>query len=134
MKKKEIYEEILDFMNSDIMEGNAIVEELDSWNGYLGEDKVYDIDMIDDILCGRKPSEILNMIGSWDSSDRYFYFDCLGNLYSTYYCDYSDYFDDYLIGAVVDNWNNLWTEGFAPKLRELFELLVNGEYEEDEED
>lgn len=134
MKKKEIYEEILDYMNSDIIEGNTVVEELDSWNGYLGVDKIYEADLIDDILCDTKPSEVLDMIGSWDSGDRYFYFNDYGNLCSTDYIDYSDYFDDYLIGAVVDNWNNLYTDDFAPRLIELFELLVNRDYEEDEED
>lgn len=134
MKKSEIYEEILGYMCTNNDEGNAVVEELDSWNGYLGDDRIYSVDLIDDVLYNKKPSEILDMVGEWNSSDDYFFFSPAGYLVSTSYIDYSLYFDEYLIEEVVNDWHNLYTDNFAPKLIELFELLVNRDYEEDEED
>ncbi len=54
-------------------------EELDSWNGYLNDDRCYEMNEIDDILYGKKPSEIIDMIdGTFDSSCEWFYFSIYG--------------------------------------------------------
>lgn len=56
---EEITADIIDFLwaNEDIY--NEAMEELDSYNGYLGDDRYYSMDELDELYSGTEPSELL---------------------------------------------------------------------------
>ena len=91
-RKQYIYNAMLDMVQADSNLLTEICEELDSWDGFLGDDRCYSMDEIDEILGDKKPSELLNMVSSdFNYNDDYFYFNGYGNLES---CD--DKEDHYL--------------------------------------
>ena len=72
-----------------------LLEQMDNWNGYLGDDRWYPMDELDEYLCGKSPSEILGMVDlSFDVRDDFFRVDGYGDLES---CDNPDY--SYYLGA-----------------------------------
>lgn len=60
------YEEKVDAITEYFKENentwNECIEELDSYNGYLGDDRYYDMYMLDDFYCDTKPSDLLPRI------------------------------------------------------------------------
>ena len=57
-----------------------VCEELDNWNGFLGDARCFDMSEIDDVLYGKLPSEVIHMLApDFDESCDYFYFN--GNNY-----------------------------------------------------
>ena len=84
-RREYIYNAMLDMIKADSDLAVEVCEELDSWDGFLGDDRCYSMDEIDEILGDRKPSELLNMVSSdFNYNDDYFYFNGYGNLES---CD-----------------------------------------------
>ena len=71
---------------------SKICEELDSWDGFLGDDRCYSMDELDDILGDKKPSEVLQMIDidNFNYNDDFFYYDD-DRICST---DKKEYFND----------------------------------------
>lgn len=70
-----------------------LVNELDSWNGYTNEYRCYDMYDLDDLLYGKKPTEILDLVcDDFNVRDEFFYWDMWG-LHST----------DYIIDVYKDN-------------------------------
>ena len=100
-----------------------VCEELDSWDGFLGDDRIYSMDELDDILGDKKPSEVLQMVDTpnFDYSDDYFYYDIYG-IRSTNekdyfnYVDYSDVFE-----KLIDDYNQIFTRKYGHTYHELFE-------------
>ena len=90
---------------------NAIAEDwsdsdkVSAWNEYCDksnytDDMIYSMWDFDDLMSGRKPSEIMNLAGNdFSSRDAYFAFDGYGNLVSG---DSPDDFDFYDEDAVID--------------------------------
>ena len=132
-KIKEYFEE-----NPDVFAD--VLEELDSWNGYLGDDRIESMDMLDEIYSGTEPSEILRLAfyghdadtwsldsdgekryGEFNPNRNYFYFNGYGNLISTDYRDYSDRLDEDIIDTLYENRPHLWTINDADnEIAELF--------------
>ena len=98
------------------------IEELDSYNGYLGDDRYYSMDELDEFYNGVEPSEILRRAyygrdddsyttdsngdrtyGEFNPNREYFYYNGYGNLVSSDYKDYSAHLDRYTIEAMSDN-------------------------------
>jgi hypothetical protein len=78
-RKEYIYNAMLDMIQADSDLMVEICDELDSWNGFLGDDRCYCMSDIDDLLYGKKPSEIIDMITKdFDSSCEWFYFSIYG--------------------------------------------------------
>jgi hypothetical protein len=78
-RKQYIYNAMLDMIQADSDLMVEICDELDSWNGFLGDDRCYNMCDIDDLLYGKKPSEIIDMITKdFDSSCEWFYFSIYG--------------------------------------------------------
>jgi hypothetical protein len=78
-RKQYIYNAMLDMIQADSDLTAEICDELDSWNGFLGDDRCYCMSDIDDLLYGKKPSEIIDMItADFDSSCEWFYFSIYG--------------------------------------------------------
>ena len=119
---EEITADIIEYFekNGDIF--TDCIEELDSYNGYLGDSRYYSMDELDEFYNGVEPSEILRRAyygrddDSWttDSSGNktygefnpnrdYFYYNGYGNLVSSDYKDYSALLDRYAIEAMSEN-------------------------------
>ena len=103
--------------------------ELDSWNGFLGDDRCYNMSDIDDLLCGKKPSEIIDMITKdFDSSCEWFYF----GIYGLESCDdivshYRDaYYESDVLESLIDNYNHI-SEMTDSDFEIVLEILANGD-------
>jgi len=119
---------------------NEVIEELDAYNGYLGDDRYYEMEMIDEFALDAKPSEIIQRIYFGYDADtstdelhtefnpmrNYFYFNGYGNPVSSDYKDYSDKLDDWFIDELLENANNLYLPD------EVEEMLYNIQEDEKE--
>ena len=98
---------------------NETIEALDSYNGYLGDDRYYEMDMLDEFYTGTNPTELLtrafygyddtykdengNHTEAFNPNREYFYYNGYGNLVSSDIIDYSAHLDDYFIQDVIEN-------------------------------
>lgn len=57
--KEEIVNDILGYLRDNEDDFVELMEELDSWNGYLGDDRWYDMDELNELFVGTEPIEIL---------------------------------------------------------------------------
>ena len=88
---------------------NAIAEDwsdsdkVSAWNEYCDrnnsvDDSIYSMWDFDDLMSGRKPSEILDLVGSnFSAHDAYFAFDGYGNLVSGDSPDDFGFYDEYAV-------------------------------------
>lgn len=121
--ENEIKEAIKAYFEENEEEFNAVIEELDSYNGYLGDDRYYDMEMFDEYMTGMTASEVLQLTfygGDDDTKDKngirgefnpnraYFYYNGYGNLCSTDYKDYSCHLDDYFVDDLIENAGSLY--------------------------
>ena len=121
---------------------NEAVEELDAYNGYLGDNRYYSMDELDDLYNGTEPSEILarafygydedvwtinkygeKEYGPFNPNREYFKFNAYGNLVSSNYRDYSSLLDHYIIESMLENRDYIDTIDNDPELSELFDEL-----------
>ena len=123
---------------------NDCIEELDSYNGYLGDDRYYCMDELDELYNGTEPSEILfrayyghdddtyttdasdnKTYGEFNPNREYFYFNGYGNLVSSDYKDYSAHLDEWAIEAMSENRYYIDSIDADAELSELFDQLEN---------
>lgn len=152
MKNREnTIQKIITFFeeNEDIF-NNCIIQ-LDDYNGYLGDNRYNDMELLNEIYSDSEPLEILrraffgydednwhtdgsgNKIFSEFNPNRdYFTFNGYGNLISTDYPDYSGYIDKYAVEEMSDN--RRWIDAIDDnaELSELFDELENEDDENDE--
>ena len=102
-----------------------LMEELDSWNGYLDGERREPMECIDDYLDGLSIREILSRLGRYfDIDDDYFYFDSNGNIESTNEIDYD--IDLWSMDSVIMAWDKLYiVDEFPEKLRQMWQDLEN---------
>lgn len=133
----EIKEAMKNYFENNEDEFIEVIEELDSYNGYLGDDRYYNMEELDEMLYGLTPSEVLARTyygGDDDTKDRngirgefnpnraYFYYNGYGNLCSTDYKDnYNYYLDDNFIDTVIENAGNLYN--IPEEVQELLDEL-----------
>lgn len=115
---------------------SKVCEELDSWNGLLNDDRLYQMNDFDDIIDEKKPSEIVRMLDSdFNYSDDYFYFDGCGKLCST---DEKEYFNSVSYSEVfknlIDDYANVFTAHYGCAYYNLFGDVydIMNNYDEDE--
>ena len=120
----------------------SCIEELDAYNGYLGDDRYYEMYMLNEFYSNCSPLEVLERAyygrdaDSWTTDARgdrtygefnpnrdYFRYNGYGNLVSTDYPDYSDHLDEYLIDALQENRDYIDTIDDNDDLRALFDAL-----------
>ena len=140
--KEAVIADIIQYFkeNEDVF--NDCMEELDSYNGYLGDDRYYSMEELNDLYSGEKPQEILSRAfygfdaDSWhtDSSGNkiyeafnpnrdYFYLNGYGNLVSSDYKDYSDKLDEYAIEEMSENRGDIESIENDDTLAGLFDKL-----------
>lgn len=118
---KTLEEELLSYYQNNEEDFNYDIEELDSWNGYLGDERAELMEYLDEFFQGTAPSEILMRVfyghdddswhdkngekiyGEFNPNRNYFYLNGYGNLVSTDYKDYSSFLDDYFVKEIIDN-------------------------------
>lgn len=146
--KKAIIADIIKYFKEDEDVFNDCMEELDSYNGYLGDDRYYDMEELNDLYSGQKPQEILfrafygfdadmwmtdssgnKEYGAFNPNRNYFYFNGYGNLVSSDYKDYSDKLDRYAIEAMSENRNYIDSIENDDTLTDLFDELEEAEEE-----
>lgn len=140
--KNEIIEKIIEYFeeNEDLF--NACIEELDSYNGFLGDDRYYDMEMLTEFCSGTDPIELLNRAyfghdaENWHTDSRgrktydsfnpnreYFHFNGYGNLVSSNYKDYSGRLDHYAVEDMRENRQYIDTIEEYDELTALFDEL-----------
>lgn len=128
---------------------NECIEELDAYNGYLGDDRYYSMDDLNEFYSGSEPIEILQrayfgrdddtwntdasgnkIYGEFNPNREYFYFNGYGNLVSSNYKDYTHRLDEYFVNDLLENRSYIDTIENDEELTALFDELEN-ENEED---
>lgn len=120
--KETVIADIIQYFkeNKDVF--NDCMEELDSYNGYLGDDRYYSMEELNDLYSGQEPQEILfrafygfdadswhtdrsgnKIYEAFNPNRDYFYLNGYDNLVSSDYKDYSDKLDKYAIEEMNEN-------------------------------
>jgi hypothetical protein len=140
---KTVNEKLKELFENDEELFNRTIEELDSYNGYLNDNRYYDMELLNEFYNGSEPLELLQRAyfgrdkESWhtDSSGKkiydsfnpnreYFSFNGYGNLVSSNYKDYSYLLDDYFIEALIENYESLYLDD------EILEIIEGAEEDE----
>ncbi len=105
---------------------NEAIEELDHYNGYLGDNRYYYMEDLNDFYHGVDAIDLLNrayfgydsetwhtdahgnkIFGAFNPNREYYTYNGYGNFVSSDYKDYSCFLDDYFIDAIIENQNYL---------------------------
>lgn len=138
---------IIEFFEQNEEIYNACVEELDSYNGYLNDDRYYYMEDLNEFYQGADPLELLYRVfyghdetyttdstgnktyGEFNPNREYFKYNGYGNLISTDYKDYSAFLDAYLIEELSENRPNIYTLEDNEELTALFDELEQDKME-----
>lgn len=144
--KEQTTKKILEYFenNEDIF--NACIEELDSYNGYLGDNRYYEMEMLNDFYNGTEPLELLYRVfygydednyttdstgnrthTEFNPNREYFRYNAYGNLTSANYKDYSAHLDSYVIESMSENRQYIDTIEENEELTALFDELEQDE-------
>ena len=140
--KSEIIENIINHFDNNEELFNNCIEELDSYNGYLGNDRYYDMYMLDEFYAGTNPVELLERAfygrddeswhtdahgekeyGSFNPNRNYFYYNGYGKLVSANYKDYSAHLGTHAVESMLDNRYYIDSIESDDELAELFDEL-----------
>lgn len=144
--REKIIEKIIEYFKENEEIFNQCVEELDSYNGYLGDDRYYSMNELNDFYRDTDPFELLQLAyygwdddtyttdsngnrtyGEFNPNRDYFKYNGYGNLVSTDYPNYSDMLDKYIIDDMLENRQYIDTIDENTELSELFDELENAE-------
>ena len=122
------------------------IEELDGYNGYLGDDRYYSMDELDEFYRGTDPTELLQRAYfGYDEDDviidqrgeqhkkefnpnrDYFRYNGYGNLVSTNYKDYTSLLDEYFVDALLQYRQEVYSIEDDTRLVELLDELEAAE-------
>ena len=127
--------ELLAYYKENIDDFNSDIEELDSWNGYLGDELVVPMEELDEYYQGTDPLEVLRRAffgyddvcstsekkAPFNPNRDYFYINGYGNLVSTDERDYRAYLDEEFVEDIIDNASNLDLSDGAQEILENYE-------------
>ena len=114
---------------------SRVCEELDSWDGFLGDDRIYSMDELDDLLGDKKPSEVLQMVdtGNFNYNDDFFYCDIYG-IRSTDEKEYYDYVDySEVFEKLIDDYSKIFNYHYGRAYYELFNDIDNIDSQDEDE-
>lgn len=138
---EEMKKDLLDYFENNKEEFNQVIEELDSYNGYLGDDRYYEMEMLDEFYHGVDATEILarafygydadnwhmdgetKVYGAFNPNRDYFKYNAYGNLVSTDYKDYSWWLDMDFIEDLLDNAGSLYLPEDVTDMIEAIEVV-----------
>ena len=141
---KQITEDIVAYFDEHEDTYNEAVEELDAYNGYLGDDRYYSMDGLNELYNDTEPIEVLRRAfygydeetwirdssgnreyGPFNPNREYFRYNGYGNLVSADYKDYTGLLDHYIIESMLENRDYIDTIDNDPELSKLFDELEN---------
>lgn len=127
MLKEKAIEMIVGYFQENEEEFITLIEELDSYNGYLGDDRYYNMEDLNEFYSGTEATEVLTRAfyghdaetwhtdshgekeyGPFNPNRDYFYYNGYGNLVSADYKDYSDKLDEWFVNEIIDNAGQLY--------------------------
>lgn len=102
---------------------SRVCEELDSWDGFLGDNRVYPMGELDDLLGDKKSSEVLQMVDTdnFNYNDDYFYYDIYG-IRST---NEKEYFNDVNYSEVFEKLTDNYGQIFDYRYGNAYCILFN---------
>lgn len=134
---EEIKKAILNYFEENEDDFNEVIEDLDSYNGYLGDDRYFEMWELDEFYRGEEPSEILarafygydgdytdengNHTEPFNPNKPYYTYNGYGNLVSAYYKDYTAHLDNWFVNNLIENYMHLCT--LPNEIEELIEEL-----------
>jgi len=146
--RAETIQKIIDWFKENESVFNDCIEELDSYNGYLSDDRYYSMDELNEYYNGTEPLELLRRAyygrdddtyttdsngnktyGEFNPNREYFYYNGYGNLVSSNYKDYSHKLDEYAIEEMSENRSYIDTIESDDDLAALFDELESEEGE-----
>jgi hypothetical protein len=141
-------EKIIEYFEENEEVFNSCIEELDSYNGYLNDDRYYLMEDLNEFYNGTDPIELLyrayygrdddtwttdangnKTYGEFNPNREYFYYNGYGNLVSSDYKDYSAHLDRYVIESMSENRNYIDSIESDEELSALFDELEEEEEE-----
>ena len=144
--KEAIINDILKLFTENEELFNDCIEELDGYNGYLGDDRYYSMDELDEFYRGTNPTELLQrvyfgydeddvVIDEWGEEHRkefnpmkdYFRYNGYGNLVSNNYKDYTSLLDEYFVDALLQYRQEVYSIEDDARLVELLDELEAAE-------
>lgn len=149
MTAKEIRQELKDLFEDNEELFNETIEELDSYNGYLGDNRYYFMEDLTDYIdtsdlwssliyrmfygrdddCYITNSQGEKEYSQFNPNRLYFYYNGYGNLILSDYKDYSNYLDDEFIDNLLENYQYL---NLDADVKNLLDELENAEQEDEE--
>ena len=139
---EETTADIIEYLKNNEEIYNDCMEELDGYNGYLGDNRYYPMEELNEFYRGSDPLEILyrafygqdddtcttdstgnKAYGKFNPNREYFYYNGYGNLVSSDYKDYSFLLDSYAIKAMSENRNYIDSIETDETLQKLFDEL-----------
>lgn len=128
-------QQLLEYYKENTEDFNHDIEELDSWMGYLCDNRVISMEEFDDCYEGTSPLEILRRAYfgyDYDASTLeekepfnpnrdYFYLSGLGDLVSTDHQDYSEYLDEDFVEEIIENEQDLMLSDGAQDIIDDYE-------------
>lgn len=145
MKYEEITNKIVAWFedNEDIF--YQAIEELDSYNGYLCDDRYYYMEELNELYSSAEPLDILyrvyygydedtsseNNHAEFNPNRQYFRYNGYGNLVSADYKDYSDHMDAYAVKAMLEDRDNICAIEENDELCALFDALAEATEKEE---
>jgi hypothetical protein len=142
--REDIIKSIIEYFKENEEIFNECMEELDSYNGYLGDDRYYEMYMLDKFYHDTKPTELLERVfygydedtstednhTEFNPNREYFRYNGYGNLVSADYKDYSAHLDHWAIENMEENRTEVDAIDNNSELLELFDKLEESENEE----
>lgn len=144
--EKEIRQELKNLFEDNTELFNEAIEELDSYNDYLGDDRYYYMEEIDELFSSYNITDILYRVFygynqddytiddygekhycSFNPNCDYFKVNAYGHFVSAWYKDYSDYLDDYFIDSLLENHSDLSLDADIEALLDELENAEQGE-------
>lgn len=136
---KKAINAIINYFEEDEELFNDCIEELDGWNGYLGDDRYYEMEMLDEFYHDTEPSELLfrafygydedytdkdgNHNEPFNPNKPYFRYNGYGNLVSAYSKNYSDRLDHWVVEQMAEYRQHIYSIGDDEELLKLFDDL-----------
>lgn len=145
MSNNDLRAALMSYFEENEDDFNDSIEELDSYNSYLGDDRYYSMDELYGLNPVNSQDDFDDLMGriyyGHDDDDgdgsafcpnrNYFYYNGYANLVSSDYKDYSDHLDNYFIESLIENYNSL---ALPDGVEEIFEEYENQDDDSDDGD